>query len=394
MGSDSQPRGVTLPEYQSGSIVNLMASIREALGGPPGPYPALSALPPGSLRGRRNIVLLVVDGLGERFLRLSGTRTTLAAHLRGSMTSVFPSTTATAVTAFLTGVAPQQHGLVGWFTYLREVGSLVAVLPFRSRCGGSLRQSGVDPARIFSAAPFFDSLPITSFAVSPKEIANSDFNVLHTGKAERRGYGSHLDMFEEIRGIVTSGRRPQYVYAYYAELDAFAHVFGIDSPQVAGLLAALDQAFHHFLESIAGSDTTVIVTADHGFTDVRPENTIDLDRHPDLADTLVLPLSGERRVAFCYVHPHRRQDFEDYVRGPLGHCTRAYPSTKPLEWGWFGLGAAHPRLAERLGHYTLIMKDGYAIKDWVLGERRHLHIGHHGGLTADEMVVPLIVAVP
>lgn len=392
MGPDQQPPGVTLPDYRAGSIVNLMASIREALGGPPGPYPALAALPPAALQERRNIVLVVIDGLGERFLRRAGPRTALATHLRGSMTSVFPSTTATAVTAFLTGVAPQQHGLVGWFTYLREVGSLVAVLPFRSRCGANLRRSGIDPARIFSAPPFFDALPVQSFAVSPKEITHSDFNVLHTGKAERRGYGSHLDMFEEIRGIVTSGRRPQYVYAYYAELDALAHVFGIDSPQVAGLLAALDQAFRRFLNSIAGSDTTVIVTADHGFTDVHPENTIDLDRHPAFADTLVLPLSGERRVAFCYVHPHRRQDFEDYVRGPLGHCAVAYPSAKLLEWGWFGLGPAHPRLPERLGHYTLLMKDGYAIKDWILGERRHLHIGHHGGMTSDEMLVPLIVA--
>ncbi len=392
MGPESDPPRIILPDYRGGSIVNLMASIREALGGPPGVYPPLSLLPPEALRGRRNLVLLVIDGLGESYLRRAGGRTTLAAHLRGGMTSVFPSTTATAVTAFLTGVAPQQHGLVGWFTYLKEVGSVVAVLPFRSRYGASLRQNGIVPSRIFSAASFFNGLPVPSFAVSPREIANSDFNVLHCGKAERRSYGKLAEMFDEIRGIVSSGPEPQYVYAYYSELDALAHVFGIDSPQVAGLLAMVDRAFGQFLDSIAGSDTTVIVTADHGFTDVRPENTIDLDNHPRLAESMVLPLSGERRVTFCYVHPDQGRAFEDYLQGPLGHCAQAYPSAQILERGWFGLGEPHPRLAERIGHYVLLMKDGYAIKDWILGERRHLHIGHHGGLSQEEMRVPLIVA--
>jgi hypothetical protein len=392
MGPEPQPADATLPDYAGGSIVNLMASIREALGGPPGVYPGLSVLPSGALRGSRSIVLLVIDGMGESFLRRAGSRSVLAAHLCGGMTSVFPSTTATAVTAFLTGVAPQQHGLVGWFTYLKEVGGLVAVLPFRTRAGGSLRQCGIEPARIFSAPSFFDSLPVPGFAVSPREIANSDFNVLHSGNALRRGYGNFAEMFEAIRSIVTAGRKPQYVYAYYSELDALAHVFGIDSPQVTGLMMTLDRAFGQFLKSIAGSDTTVIVTADHGFTDVRPENNIDLDRHPRLAECLVLPLSGERRVAFCYVHPDRLQAFEAYVHGPLGHCARAYPSRQLLDGGWFGLGEAHPRLADRIGHYTLVMNDGYAIKDWILGERRHLHIGHHGGLSRDEMRVPLVVA--
>lgn len=392
MVANPEPPGIVRPDYRGGGIVNLMASIRVALGGGQGPYPPLTSLPAEALRGRRSLVLLVIDGLGERFLLRAGGRTALAGHLRGRMTSVFPSTTATAITAFLTGVGPQQHGLVGWFTYLKEVGSVVAVLPFRGRFGGSLRKNGIEPSRIFSAPSIFDSLPVPGFVVSPKEIVDSDFNVLHSGKAERVGYDKLSEMFDAVRRIVASGRGLQYVYAYFSELDALAHVFGIESPQVAALLDSLDRAFAQFLESIAGTGTTVIVTADHGFTDVRPENTIELDHHPALGETLVLPLSGERRVIFCYVHPDRRRAFEDYVRGPLAHCAELRSSPELLEQAWFGVGAAHPRLAERIGHYTLLMKDGYALKDWVLGERRHVHIGHHGGLSPDEMWVPLVVA--
>jgi hypothetical protein len=60
--------------------------------------------------------------------------------------------------------------------------------------------------------------------------------------------------------------------------------------------------------------------------------------------------------------------------------------------GLFGPGTPHPRLADRIGDYTLVMHDNYVIRDHLLGERRHAQIGVHGGATPDEMLVPLVVA--
>ena len=40
---------------------------------------------------------------------------------------------------------------------------------------------------------------------------------------------------------------------------------------------------------------------------------------------------------------------------------------------------------------ALVMNGRYTVKDWTAGEPRHLHIGNHGGPTADEMMIPLIV---
>ena len=59
--------------------------------------------------------------------------------------------------------------------------------------------------------------------------------------------------------------------------------------------------------------------------------------------------------------------------------------------GWFGPGTPHPRLAERIGDVTLLMRGHYTVKDWVAGEARHLHIGNHGGTSDDEMLIPLII---
>ena len=71
------------------------------------------------------------------------------------------------------------------------------------------------------------------------------------------------------------------------------------------------------------------------------------------------------------------------------HAT-LYRSTELIAQNWFGPGAPHPRLAERVGNYTLVMKDNCTVKDWLPGEKRHVHIGVHGGISDDEMYVPLI----
>jgi arylsulfatase A-like enzyme len=156
----------------------------------------------------------------------------------------------------------------------------------------------------------------------------------------------------------------------------------------------VDAGFARLLAELAGTDTLVVATADHGFVDTHREKVIELDDHPDLAETLLVPLCGEPRVAYCYVRPSAQRAFEHYVETRLSHCATLARSADLIAQGWFGPGAAHPHLAERIGDYTLVMKDGYAIRDQVPGERRHRQIGVHGGTSEEEMLVPLVVARP
>src|SRR4051812_17482245 len=102
-----------LPDYDGGSLVNLMASIVDGCGGA-ARHPPLGALPPAELSSARNVVLLIVDGLGDFYLRRRGAGSALAAGRRSPMTSVFPPTTASAITTSYTGATPLEHGLTGW----------------------------------------------------------------------------------------------------------------------------------------------------------------------------------------------------------------------------------------------------------------------------------------
>jgi Type I phosphodiesterase / nucleotide pyrophosphatase len=386
-----------LPDYHGGSIVNLMRSIERALDARPGEaaaaYPELTALPAQTLSRARNIVLLVIDGLGYDYLTSAGADSALRRRLKARLTSVFPPTTATAITTFLTGVAPQQHALTGWNMWLRELGCIATTLRFRPRHGGEpLSRAGIAPNSVYATESMFDRIAASAYMLSPAEIADSDYNVAHCGRALRRPYKELTEMFSAAAEILRSGGTRKFIHAYTGELDAAAHTFGSASPELQQKFRQLDAAFARFLEEIAGTDTAVIAAADHGLIDSPKSACVELEDHPELAQTLMLPLCGERRLAYCYVWPGQETAFEHYVQTRLARCAGLYRSRDLIARGWFGLGAANPRLAERIGEYALVMKDDYTIKDWIPGERRHLTLGVHGGVSAAEMQVPLIMA--
>jgi predicted AlkP superfamily pyrophosphatase or phosphodiesterase len=202
-------------------------------------------------------------------------------------------------------------------------------------------------------------------------------------------YASLQDLFGSLHAILRERAPKKFVYAYFSELDSLAHVHGVASKQVAAQFAALDEALAGFLRSIRGSETALIVTADHGFVDC---DFVQLENHAELAGMLQLPLCGEPRAAYCYVQAGKVDQFEAYVRSEMANVAILEKAETLIAGNYYGIGTPHPRLRGRIGDYVLLMRPGYAIKDWLPGERRHAQIGVHGGLSADEMYVPLVVA--
>jgi predicted AlkP superfamily pyrophosphatase or phosphodiesterase len=382
---------IVKPNYKDGSIVNLMASILRAYGCR-SEYTPLPWLRPDELRQYKNIVLMVLDGLGYEYLCMHKKGSFLFSHIRDKMTSVFPATTASAITTFLTGVAPQQHGITGWFMYLKELGVATTILPFTPRYGGpSFGTKVINPRVIFDYQPIFDRVKAKAYYLCYQDYVDSDYTRAFSGKALRLEYRDLRSYFKRITDLVVDEKNDKLVYAYWPNLDTLIHMHGTRSTQATGHLKELEKGIEQLVKKTKGTNTIILITADHGLVDSDDAHTIKVQDHPEFLQTLTVPVCGEPRVAYCYVHPARVQQFKDYVRDKFHDKCELHKADDLIKQNYFGLHAPHPRLFDRIGDYVLSMKGNYVMRDFVLGERVFFLTGHHGGLSPDEMLVPLIV---
>lgn len=382
-----------LPDYEGGSIANLMRTLADACGAPPPWQPPLHpryGIDASELARARSIVLLVVDGLGAEMLASRGTGS-LRRHAGRTLSSVFPSTTASAIPLFMTGLMPAQHALTGWHMWLEELQAVTAILPLTPRAARpfSLPREKL-PAMLFDHAPLYPGMRRKAWVISPQEIAFSPFNLWHTRGAETIAYAGTDGLLTALCGVIGQPGE-KFVHAYWPLLDACAHRFGRDSAEVTGVLEQFCAMFDTLLARVAGSDTTLLVTADHGFIDSPENRVIQLADHPELAAMLARPLCGEPRVAWCYVRKEAAGSFSRCAEDTLGERAEVISRARLLDEAWFGPGPTHPKLAARIGDFALVMRDNWSIKDSLPGERHHFTLGVHGGLSADEMRVPLVV---
>ena len=379
-----------LPNYRNGSIVNLMSSILHAHG-ERSKYHPLRDLDISALRKSTNIVLLIIDGLGYEYLQEFGTNSVLNEHLHGKITSVFPSTTATGITTLLTGLAPQQHAITGWFMLVKELGVVARILPFNPRFGGHpISTTGIDPKLIFGQEPISARINTESHYIIPQYLFESDYTTVTSTGAKKVSYSSLSDCFDKITSITKSHSKRKFFYVYLPEFDSLCHEFGTRSEESQKYFRELDHAIVSLMDALRQSNTALLITSDHGLVDTETMDRISLEEHPELADTLSLPLCGEPRGAYCYVHPAKVKQFRAYVTANLNDYCTMHSSRDLIRRHYFGLYEPNPLLLDRIGDYVLIMKDDYVLKDFLVCETRHFLKANHGGVSSKEMYVPLI----
>ncbi len=132
---------------------------------------------PGTLREAEQVVLLVLDGLGWLQLQSRSHLTPTMASLEGGpITSVAPTTTATALTSLALGMPPAAHGIVGYkFLVAGPSGhEVLNVLRWSTRSGDArqfLPPRGVQPR------PAFDGVAVP--VVTKADFSNSGFTQAH-----------------------------------------------------------------------------------------------------------------------------------------------------------------------------------------------------------------------
>ena len=78
-----------------------------------------------------NIILLIMDGMGNDYLEKFHPDGFLLKHRKDIITSVFPCTTTAAIRTYESGLSPLEHGNLGWTLYFKETNKFINILPYR-----------------------------------------------------------------------------------------------------------------------------------------------------------------------------------------------------------------------------------------------------------------------
>jgi len=226
--------------------------------------------------------------------------------------------------------------------------------------------------------------------------ARSGLSAMHLQEVHVNPYRNPADLWVGLRqqmlaqqGQSSHGRR-SYTYVYWGDLDELSHRHGPHDDRVRIEFASFSQAFERaFLNRLGARrhhDTLVLVTADHGQIHTPPNSAFELRNHPDFVHCLALPVTGENRLAYLFIRPGCEGRVKEYIEAAWPGWFTVVPSRAALEAGLFGTPPASPQTEDRVGDWIAIARrNGYlwgAAKDNTM-------LGRHGGLSREEMLVPL-----
>jgi hypothetical protein len=366
------------PRYGQGTLSDVLASALAAVAGAPDRNPL--ALPPAEA-----YVVFLIDGLGWRLLqRYADSAPYLSSLARSAapITCGVPSTTATSITSLGTGLPPGSHGVVGFTSRIPGTDRLLDALRW---------DADVDPRTWQVHDTVFGRAMregVQASVVSKASFAGSGLTI-----ASQRGadyIGADTDE-ERIRGVVgASAVRPSLTYVYEGALDSTGHRSGCMSWAWERQLSAVDSFAQQLRESLP-AHAVLVITADHGMVDVGPESRLDVDDHSDLLDGVHL-MGGEARFRHLYCHGGAVDGVVDAWRERLGSDAIVVTRDEAIERGWFG--AVEAAVRPRLGDVMVACLGDCAIVSTSQFPHEATLVGFHGSLTADEMLIPLLIDTP
>jgi hypothetical protein len=131
------------------------------------------------------------------------------------------------------------------------------------------------------------------------------------------------------------------------------------------------------------------VTADHGMTDVAQDETVDADEVGSPLREGVIAIAGEPRMRHVHARPGAAADVLTTWRSTLGDRAWVLDADSAIGAGLFG-SVVTPAARARIGDVVAIAQGRLGIVQRKRESRMSALPGHHGALTDEELLVPLL----
>jgi len=360
------------------------------------------------------VILFFVDAFGWRFFeryadKYEFLKIVLKDGVVSKLTSQFPSTTAAHATCIHTGLDVAQSGVYEWNYYEPLIDEMISPLLF-SYAGDKLRDTL--KASSFPATAFYPTSTVyqglqargiqshvfQSSVFTPSTYSNIVFRGAHVVP-----YRTVPEAFIALSELVLSEKAsPGYYCSYFDQIDYICHHYGPNSSQfekeVDTFLRAMDQLLYRRIMG-QSRDTLLMITADHGQVEVDPKKTYFLNIHITGIERYlrtnqqgkVLVAAGSARDMFLYVKDGFIDEFLALLQHQLAGRAEVYRTQELLAQGFFGLHTPSSAFLGRLGNIVILPYPDETVWWYEEGRFDMRFLGHHGGLTPEEMEIPLLL---
>ncbi len=362
------------------------------------------------------VILIVIDGFGfNQFLNYCEENRFLTNLINNGkvypLTSVFPSQTTNALTTLNTGLTPQEHGLIDYFIYLKNIGVINALRFERigSKHQNELIDEGFDPSILL--------LNDKNIHSTLKEKGINTFTHIHASNAFNTCsklifQGSKIipsikssDLIVKLRKNVEENRgESAYFFVHLDSLDTISHKYGPKSCEYNAELSLITNLLSNELvqkiDPKTAKETLLLVTADHGGLNVDPQETTYLNCLPKTILNLqveknrkpILP-TGSPREVFLHIKEEKLIETKGWLLEKIGSKAQIIETAEAAEKGLFGSGVANREFFDRVGN-LMILPYGNETVWFESSEGKKINfLGQHGGLNEQEMRVPFAAAI-
>jgi hypothetical protein len=322
----------------------------------------------------KNVVMIVLEGISDSVLRANlPTDSFLRAYRRRTVTSVFPSAKLPCLHSFLSATAPNEHGVIGSKIFFKEYGAVY-----------SAADAGIS-SPVNEIARYEDIFKGIAETVNPPDVTVlSDINLpVDTENTVFEKISEFSQIAKKIRAAA-AGAGDAFVAVYWNDTAETIKQFGTISDRLYEQLTAIDNELTKLHETL--NETLFIVMPTHGFTDLK--NRVSVGSVPGLADTLIIFPTLERRAVNFFIKPDRIEEFFGIYTELMRRDFTLYSRAQVKEQNLFGLYKTHKRIDDFLGDCVMASISGCEITDGGAKPDR----GVCGGITEDEMILPLIIA--
>lgn len=391
---------LVVPDYSNLCIVNLHSIIEKFFG--------IKSLSPSKMyienfpdfTNINKIVLFIIDGLGYSFLENHLSKTSILLpnvkdHYLTPITSTFPSTTSTALTSLFTAQTPVEHGIIGYTMYLKSLGLIIDMLNFTPVYGWMSNENIVQELgankSLWTTKLMEEGINVrilTRFTTAESGLSK----IIYQGQ-KIITYVLATDLIVNLKKLLESTNNLMLI-VYYPGYDTLSHLYGPFSEEAETDLTFFESLIKTFLieklDKKVKDETLFILTSDHGQS--HTENVMFIKDMPRIFEHLIIPPAGDSRAVFLFI----KQNKVDKLKGLLQEELidfKILDSNEMLNKGFFGAPKTDKEkitLDERIGDLTLVATGQSSILyPYSEKDRERSKKGSHGGLSLDEMLVPL-----